>query len=75
MSHESDSLDSIRSSLKAKILQHLKHQKIDQKISELVQASYEEAMRTEKLVLSRVERDRLRQLVLKDFLAEIISDI
>ncbi len=76
MSHDSpDSLDSIRSSLEARILLHLKQQKIDQKISELVRASYDEAMRTEKIVLSRAERDRLQQLVLKDFLAGMVTNI
>ena len=61
--------------LKAKIRRHLKDKKLDDKILELVRLSCDEALRAERIILSRVEHTRFIQLVSKDVLLEILAKL
>ena len=61
--------------LKAKVHRHLKDKHLDDKILELVRLSCEEALRTERIILSRVEHARFIQLVSRDVLLEILAKL
>lgn len=61
--------------LKAKIRRHLKDKKLDDKILELVRLSCDEALRTERVILSQVEHTRFIQLVSRDVLLEILAKL
>jgi hypothetical protein len=70
-SHEQDPYEQ----LKAKIRRHLKDKKLDDKILELVRLSCDEALRTERVILSQVEHTRFIQLVSRDVLLEILAKL
>jgi hypothetical protein len=70
-SHEQDPYEQ----LKAKITRHLKDKKLEDKILELVRLSCDEALRAERIILSRVEHTRFIQLVSRDVLLEILAKL
>jgi hypothetical protein len=57
--------------LRSRILRLLRSAKIKDQILEVVQNTYEKALASENLVLSRAERKRLKADVLKSIFAEI----
>ena len=61
--------------LKAKVHRHLKDKHLDDKILELMRLSCDEALRTERIILSRVEHARFIQLVSRDVLLEILAKL
>jgi hypothetical protein len=69
--HEQDPYEQ----LKAKIRRHLKDKKLDDKILGLVRVSCDEALRGERIILSRVEHTRFIQLVSRDVLLEILAKL
>jgi hypothetical protein len=69
--HEQDPYEQ----LKARVRRHLKDTRLDDKILELVRSSCDEALRTERIILSRVEHARFIQLVSRDVLLEILAKL
>ena len=61
--------------LSARVHRHLKDNHLDDRILELVRLSCDEALRTERIILSRVERARFIQLVSRDVLLEILAKL
>ncbi len=70
-SHEQDPYEQ----LGARVRRHLKDKHLDDKILELVRLSCNEALRTERIILSRVEHARFIQLVSRDVLLEILAKL
>ena len=70
-SHEQDPYEQ----LSARVHRHLKDKHLDDKILELVRLSCNEALRTERIILSRVEHARFIQLVSRDVLLEILAKL
>ena len=61
--------------LKDSIRTRLKEEMIEDQIFGVVQHAFSEILKTENIVLSRVERDRLLREVLKDTLDDMLLDI
>ena len=61
--------------LKARVHRHLKDKQLDDKILELVKLSCDEALRADRIILSRVERARFIRLVSRDVLLEILAKL
>lgn len=61
--------------LKKRMLQHVKSSKIDDQIFQVVQNSFEEALRHENVVLSRLERTRLFSQILKAVLEDMVKKL
>jgi hypothetical protein len=53
----------------------VQEKKTDEKIFELVRIAYEDALRTERVVLSHAERQRLLQQIWRDILLEMLAKI
>jgi hypothetical protein len=61
--------------LKKRMLQHVQSAKINDQIFQVVQRAYENALKTENIVLSRPERKRLLSQILKDVLDDMIQKL
>ncbi len=70
-SHEPDPYETLLTNIK----RHLKEKKLGDKILDLVKLSCEEALRDERIILSRAEQTRFVQLVTKDILLEILAHL
>ncbi len=56
--------------LRARVLRRMRSAKVDDQVLQLLRDAYESALSAEKLVLSRVEKRRLRAELLKAVLEE-----
>jgi hypothetical protein len=61
--------------LKKRMLQHVKSSKVHDQIFQVVQNSFENALRHENIVLSRPERMRLFSQILKSVLEDMIKKL
>jgi hypothetical protein len=67
----SDDFEKRLLTIKSKINQRLQGKKLDQKIFEMIQDDYQEALVVEGVVLSRVEQNRM----LRDLLGEVFERV
>lgn len=61
--------------LKKRMLQHVKSSKVDDQIFQVVQNSFENALRHENIALSRSERIRLFSQILKAVLEDMLKKL
>ncbi len=61
--------------LKDRVHRRLKEQKIDDKIFGVVKDAYTKLLKSENIILSRTERNRLLRDILKDELSDMLAEI
>jgi len=61
--------------LKKRMLQRIQSVNVDDRIFEVVQVGYEDALKSEKIVLSRPERKRMLSQILKEVLEDMIKKL
>ena len=61
--------------LKKRMLQHVKSSKVNDQIFQVVQNSFENALRAENVILSRPERMRLFSQILKAVLEDMLKKL
>ena len=61
--------------LKKRMIQHVESARVDDKIFQVVQKAYEDALNQENVVLSRPERQRMFAQILKHVLDEMVKKL
>ena len=61
--------------LKKRMLQHVQATKVNDQIFQVVQKSFEEALRLENIVLSSPERKRMLSQILKSILEDMLKKL
>jgi hypothetical protein len=61
--------------LKNRIRLRMKEDMVDEKMVDVVKDAFSKILRTENIILSRAERNRLLQTILKDLLNDILKKL
>jgi len=61
--------------LLAKVRTHVRDQKLSEEILKLLHSAPEAALKAENIVLSRLERERVAQTIMKEVLSEVVEQV
>jgi hypothetical protein len=70
-----NSLDDPFGQLKNRILLRIKEDQIDEQVLGLVKDAFTETLRTENILLSQAEHDRLFRAILREILDDVLNDL